>query len=237
MVILVCMTLGVTAIDFYGYHFLILYPDAFNSISAQLISQIRDDLLPNDVNLIQVTPGQAFTAQVYVSIIVGIVSGLPVIIWELLAFLNPALHHSEKKVIKRIIAPVIALFVLGCLFAYFIVIPYTLDFLYNYGQSMGVLSFFEVSPFITFVLNLLIVFGFTYQLPIIMWAVTRTGLVKPDFWKKNLRYVLIFVIILGAVITPDGSGITMWFIVGPMMLLYVIGITIIRIDQGILEFN
>jgi len=231
------MTLGVTAIDFYGYEFLILYPDAFNSISVQTISQIRSDLLPNDVDLIQVTPGQAFTAQIYVSIIIGILSGLPVIIGELFAFLNPALHHYEKKIIRRIMIPIIALFVLGCLFAYFIVIPYILDFLYNYGQSMGIVSFFEISPFIIFVLNLLMVFGFTYQLPIIMWAVTKTGIVKSDFWKKNLRYILIIVIILGAVITPDGSGITMWFIVGPTMLLYIIGIMIIRIDSRISKYK
>jgi sec-independent protein translocase protein TatC len=229
------MTLGVTAINFNGYQFLILYPDPLNSISVQTISQLRNDLLSNDVDLIQVTPGQAFTAQIYVSIIIGVVSSLPVIIGELFAFLNPALHHYEKKIIRRIIAPVIALFALGCLFSYYIVIPYILDFLYNYGQSMGAVSFFEITPFITFVLNLLIIFGFAYQLPIIMWTVTKTRFVNPDFWKKNLRYILILVIIVGAVITPDGSGITMWFIVGPMMLLYIIGISIIHIDQRIFK--
>lgn len=231
------MTLGVTAINFYGYHFLILYPDSFNSISVQTISQIKNDLLPNDVNLVQTTPGQAFTAQMYVSIIIGIVSGLPVILGELFAFINPALHHHEKKIIKRIVIPVIALFVLGCLFSYFIVIPYTLDFLYNYGQSIGVVSFFEITPFIIFVLNLMIVFGFSYQLPIVMWTITKVDIVKPDFWKKNLRYILIVLIILGAIITPDGSGITMWFVVGPMMLLYIIGMTIIKIDSRFSKFE
>jgi sec-independent protein translocase protein TatC len=68
-----------------------------------------------------------------------------------------------------------------------------------------------------------------------MWTVTKTRFVNPDFWKKNLRYILILVIIVGAVITPDGSGITMWFIVGPMMLLYIIGISIIHIDQRIFK--
>lgn len=231
------MTLGVTSINFSEYQFLILYPDPINSISVQTISQIRSDLLPNDVDLIQVTPGQAITAQIYVSIIIGMVSGFPVIIGELFAFLNPALHHYEKKIIRRIMVPVIALFALGCLFSYFIVIPYTLEFLYNYGQSMGIVSFFEITPFIVFVLNLLILFGFTFQLPIIMWTVTKIGFVNPDFWKKNLKYMIIFVIILGAIITPDGSGITMWFIVGPMMLLYIIGMSIIKIDQRILKYK
>jgi sec-independent protein translocase protein TatC len=231
------MTLGVITVNFSGNQFLILYPDPFNSISVQTISQIRNDLLPNDVDLIQVSPGQAFTAQIYVSIIIGIVSGLPVIIGELFAFLNPALHNYEKKIIRRIIVPVIVLFVLGCLFSYFIVIPYILDFLYNYGQSMGVVSFFEITPFITFVINLLILFGLAFQLPIIMWTVTKIGFVNPDFWKKNLKYMIIIVIILGAIITPDGSGITMWFVVGPMMLLYIIGIAIIRVDSRISKYK
>jgi sec-independent protein translocase protein TatC len=64
-----------------------------------------------------------------------------------------------------------------------------------------------------------------------MWTVTKTKFVKPDFWKRNLRYLLIVVIILGAIITPDGNGKTMWFVVGPMMLLYIIGMTIIPIDH------
>lgn len=130
-----------------------------------------------------------------------------------------------------------ALFILGVLFSYFIVIPYTLDFLYNYGQSMGVVSFFEITPFIIFVLNLLIIFGFAYQLPIIMWTVTKTKFVKPDFWKKNFRYILIILVIVGAIITPDGSGLSMWFIVGPMMFLYFIGMTIIKVDSKISEYN
>lgn len=227
------MTLSVTVINFNGFHFLVLYPNSFNSISVQTISFIKYDLLPSNVNLIQTTPGQAFTAQMYVSIIIGIVGSLPVIIGELFAFVGPALHSYERKIIRRIVAPVIALFIIGCLFSYFIVIPYTLEFLYHYGQSMGVESFFEITPFIIFVTNLLIIFGFTYQLPIVMWTVTKTKLVNPDFWKKNLRYMLIIVIVIGAIITPDGSGITMWFVVGPMMLLYFIGMTIIQIDSKI----
>ncbi len=237
IIVLVCMTLGVAAINIDGYNLLVLYPDAFNSLAIQIITQINNDLLPDNVNLVQTTPGQAFTAQIYVAMIIGIVGSLPVILVELFAFLNPALHYYEKKTIKGIVMPTVLLFVMGCLFAYYVVIPYTLDFLYKYGQSMGVIPFFEITSFIMFVVNLLIIFGFTYQLPIIMWAITRIGIVKPNFWRNNSRYMIIILVVVGALLTPDGSGITMWFIVGPMMLLYVIGIITIQIDLRISKYN
>ena len=107
------MTLGVTVVKFDGYGLFILYPDTFNSLSIQVISQLKNDLLPDNVSLIQTTPGQAFTAQVYVAIIIGIVGSLPVIVGELFAFLNPALYYSEKKIIKRIVLPIISLFVMA----------------------------------------------------------------------------------------------------------------------------
>jgi sec-independent protein translocase protein TatC len=126
---------------------------------------------------------------------------------------------------------------MGCLFSYYVAIPFTLDFLYQYGQALNVLTYFEITPFIFFVVNMLLIFGFAFQLPIVMWALTKTQIVNTNFWKDNLRYVAILLVILGAIITPDGSGITMWFIVGPLMLLYVIGIITIQIDLRFTKYN
>jgi len=231
------MTLGVTIIKFDGYGLFVLYPDTFNSLSIQVISHIKNDLLSNNISLVQTTPGQAFTAQMYVAIIMGTVGSLPVIVGELFAFLNPALHYSEKRIIKSIVVPTVSLFVMGCLFSYYVAIPYILDFLYQYGQAMSILSFFEITSFILFVVNMLLIFGFAFQVPIVMWALTKALIVNTNFWKDNLRYVIIFLVLLGAIITPDGSGITMWFVVGPLMLLYVIGIMAIQVDLRISKYN
>jgi sec-independent protein translocase protein TatC len=112
------------------------------------------------------------------------------------------------------------------LFSYFIVIPYTVDILYKYGESIGVNTFFNISEFIPFIMQFLLVFGFSYQLPIIMRAITQFKLVKPIFWRNNLRYVIIIIVMFAAVITPDGSGITMLFVAAPMLLLYLLGMMI-----------
>jgi sec-independent protein translocase protein TatC len=61
-----------------------------------------------------------------------------------------------------------------------------------------------------------------------MWGITVSGMVNPLFWRNNLRYFIIIVAIFGAIITPDGSGVTMWFMAGPMILLYVLGILFIE---------
>jgi sec-independent protein translocase protein TatC len=100
--------------------------------------------------------------------------------------------------------------------------------LYKYGESIGVSTFFNVSQFIPFVMQLLIAFGFSYQFPLIMWAFTLFNIVEPKFWRNNLRYVIIILVIFSAIITPDGSGITMWFVAGPMLLLYLLGMFFIE---------
>jgi sec-independent protein translocase protein TatC len=93
---------------------------------------------------------------------------------------------------------------------------------------MGASTFFNVSEFIPFVMQFLLIFGLSYQLPIIMGATAQFKIVKPTFWRNNLRYAIIIVVIFAAVITPDGSGITMWFVAAPMLLLYLIGMMLTK---------
>lgn len=220
--------MGVTFIDVNGLKIPILFPNSFDNISVQIILLLHNDLIPNNVNLVQTSPGQAFAAQMYVAIMIGFFGSLPIILREFVAFLNPALLHTERMVVKRTIIPAITLFILGCWFAYAVAIPYTLEFLYKYGQAMDVLSFFDVTSFLMFVLNFLVVFGLSFELPLIMWATSKLDLVTINFWKQNMKYALILIVILGAFITPDGSGITMWFISGPLIVLYAIGLIILK---------
>jgi sec-independent protein translocase protein TatC len=91
-----------------------------------------------------------------------------------------------------------------------------------------VATFFNINDFYPFVLQLLIAFGLAFQLPVIMYALTLTGIVDAAFWKKNFRYAVIIFVIFGAVITPDGGGISMWLVVAPMMLLYLAGLMVVK---------
>jgi len=109
-----------------------------------------------------------------------------------------------------------------------LVIPFTLEFLYKYGESIGVETFLNINDFITFVLQFLIGFGISFELPLIMYIISLSGIIDIEFWRKNFRYSIIIIVVFGAIITPDGSGVTMWLIAGPMILLYIIGIFLVK---------
>ncbi len=203
-------------------------PEPLNNIAAQITNHMKLNLVPEDVQLIQTAPGQAFFAQVYIAALVGIVVGMPVIIKELVGFIKPALKENEVNVSRSITLPALGLFIAGCVFSYNFVIPYILDFLYRYGESAGLVTFLNVIDFVTFVLQFLLAFGFSFQLPLVMYAISVSGMVDSDFWRKNIRYAIVAIVIFGAVITPDGSGVTMWFIAGPMIALYAAGMIIIE---------
>ena len=203
-------------------------PEPLDNIAAQITNHMKFNLVPEDVQLIQTAPGQAFFAQVYIAALVGIVVGMPIIIRELVGFIKPALKENEINVSRSISLPALGLFIAGCIFSYNFVIPYILEFLYKYGESAGLVTFLNIMDFVTFVLQFLLAFGFSFQLPLVMYAISASGMVDSDFWRKNIRYAIVAIVIFGAVITPDGSGVTMWFIAIPMIILYVTGMIVIE---------
>ncbi|RDJ31100.1 MAG: twin-arginine translocase subunit TatC [Crenarchaeota archaeon] len=214
--------------SFEGIEFFYPTPEPLNNIAAQLTNYMKINLVPEGVQLIQTAPGQAFFAQVYIAALVGIVVSMPVIIKEAVGFLKPALKENEIHISRSIFVPALALFIAGCLFSYLFVIPYILDFLYKYGDSAGLVTFLNVMDFVTFVLQFLLAFGISFQLPLIMYAVSASGITDAKFWRNNIRYAIVAIVIFGAAITPDGSGVTMWFIAGPMIGLYLAGMVLIE---------
>jgi sec-independent protein translocase protein TatC len=108
------------------------------------------------------------------------------------------------------------------------VIPYVLGFLYQYGQALNVATFLTINDFISFVLQFFLGFGIAFQLPILMYGISLTDILSPRFWRDNFRYAAIVLVIFGAIITPDGSGVTMWFVSGPMLLLYLAGMLFVE---------
>ena len=205
------------------------YPDPFGNFALQVTKYMQNTLLPSEVKLIQTAPGQAFFANVYVSLLIGIIGSMPIIIKEIYAFISPAIGKHTKKIgIMNVFVPTVSLFIIGIAFSYVLVIPFTLNFLYDYGEAIGVETFLNINEFISFVLQFFLGFGIAFELPVVMYAISLTGIVDSKFWKNNFRYAAIILVIFGAVITPDGSGITMWFIALPMISIYLLGMLAIR---------
>jgi sec-independent protein translocase protein TatC len=228
-IMIFCMTFDLRPIDVApGVTLAYPFPDPIHNVSARVMLYMQHTLLPAKVTLVQTAPGQAFFAQIYMSVLIGIIGSMPVIVKEIAGFISPAISPQARKSISLIVAPAIALFVAGVVFSYFVVVPYILDFLYQYGEAIGVVPLFNITDFISFVLQFMLGFGISFELPILMYGISLTGAMDPKFWRNNIRYAIIILVIFGAVITPDGSGITMWFISLPMMALYVAGMVAVE---------
>ncbi|RNJ74144.1 MAG: twin-arginine translocase subunit TatC, partial [Thaumarchaeota archaeon S14] len=166
-------------------------PDPLDNIAAQVTAHMRHDLVPPGVQLIQTSPGQAFFAQVYVAALLALLAAMPAVARECVAFLRPALREREVRAGRAILLPSVGLFAGGCAMAYLLVIPYILEFLYRYGESAGLLTFLNVIDFVVFVLQFLLAFGISFQLPLAMYAVSASGAVDSGYWLRNARYAVI----------------------------------------------
>jgi sec-independent protein translocase protein TatC len=222
------MTFDLRPAEMGGLPLVYPYPDPIHNISSRLTFYMQDTLLPEGVELIQTAPGQAFFAQVYVSALIGLTASIPLIVREIAAFISPAISNKTKIGLLNVFLPAVALFTAGIAFAYLLVIPYALDFLYQYGEALNVATFLTINDFISFVMQFFLGFGIAFQLPILMYGISLTDVVSPRFWRDNLRYAAIILVVFGAIITPDGSGVTMWFVAGPMILLYFAGMLVVE---------
>ena len=206
-------------------------PEPLDNLAAQITHAMSSRLVPDGVDLIQTAPGQAFFAQVYIAALLGVTVSVPLMAREAAAFVAPALRRSEIRAGRSILLPSVLLFAAGCIFSYVMVVPFILDFLYQYGAAAELVTFLNIMDFVTFVLQFLLAFGLSFQLPLVMYAATFSGVVSASYWRRNARYAVIVIVVFGALITPDGSGITMWFVAAPMMALYFIGMLAIERRQ------
>lgn len=216
------------AVDVSGASVTVYYPvpDPLDNMAAQMTEAMGRALVPDGVSLIQTAPGEAFFAQVHIAALAALAASMPLAAREAAAFVRPALEAGEARMGRSLSLPAAGLFAAGCAFAYLLVVPYVLEFLYRYGESAGLVTFLNVMDFVGFVLQFMLAFGASFQLPLAMYAATAAGIVGARFWRSNMRYAVVAIVIFGAAITPDGSGVTMWFVGGPMIVLYLAGMAL-----------
>jgi len=207
-----------------GFNIYYPYPNFFNNMNTLLFNYVRNDLLGGtSIQLIQVDVADAMIIQMKISIFIAITIGMPMILYQFNKFLSPGLFPKERRMIISLTIPATFLFILGCLFAYIYIIPFTFEFLYGYTLAMGVEQTLSMNSFVSFVLLFSVAFGVVFELPIVQYSLTVIGVVEPQFWSKNWRYAFIAMVLFGGIITPDGSGITQLMIAFPMLGLYFIG--------------
>ena len=174
------------------------------------------------------TMGGQFSAHVWTSITAGFIIAFPFVIYEFWKFIAPAMHENERKHAKGFIFVTSFLFFLGVLFGYYVVTPLSINFLGKYQVSELVLNEFDLSSYISLVRASVIATGLIFELPILIYFLTKVGVVTPQFLKTYRKYALVIVLILSAVITPPDI-VSQIIVAVPVLILYEVSIIISKV--------
>jgi sec-independent protein translocase protein TatC len=192
-----------------------------------LLTWIQGPILPflHGHKLVYTHPGDGFSILLQTSIMVGIVIALPVVIWQVYAFLSPALHRHEKRIAIPVILGAVFLFVVGAALAWYFVLPMTLRFLFNLGDR-AFDQMITVSEYFGFVSSMVLAMGAVFELPIAILLLSAFGLVTPTFLAKFRRHALLGSYVVAAIITPGDLFITSLALMAPLYLLYELSIVL-----------
>ncbi|HBL78786.1 MAG TPA: twin-arginine translocase subunit TatC [Aequorivita sp.] len=169
-----------------------------------------------------------FSAHMWTSIYAGIIIAFPYILYEFWRFISPGLKEKERKSSRGFIVIASLLFFLGVLFGYYLITPLSINFLGNYQVSEEVFNDFDLDSYISLVRTSVLACGIVFELPIIMYILTKIGLVTPEILRKYRKFALIIVLILSAVITPPDI-VSQIIVAIPILILYEVSIYISRI--------
>jgi sec-independent protein translocase protein TatC len=197
-----------------------------------LLLEIANRPLPNHINgqsLKPITFGVAepFMSTLKVSIYAGILIALPVLLYQLYAFLLPALKPTERRVILPFLILVPVLFIAGVVFSYFVVVPAAAKFLLNFNQTEFNVQV-RASDYYGFLLTTLLALGLVFQIPMGVVAVTRLGIVTPKQLSQNRRYAYLILIVI-AMLLPGTDPVTMLIEAAPLLLLFELSLILARL--------
>lgn len=159
--------------------------------------------------------------------IIGLVLTSPIILFQLWAFVSPALYEKERRVTLSYIPISILLFLLGLAFSYFILFPFVVEFMWRISENLDVNQVIGINEYFSFLLQLTIPFGILFQLPVVIMFLTRLGIVTPMFLSKVRKYAYFILLVIAALITPP--ELTSHLMVSiPLFILYEISIFVSR---------
>ncbi|MCI4336149.1 MAG: twin-arginine translocase subunit TatC [Thermoplasmata archaeon] len=205
----------------FGYLYPI--PSPFNNVTAQVFRALVVWCLPANVQVLNVSVGDAVFVQMEIGLLLTLILGMPWIVHEVGAFLVPALRRNERELLRRIGIPATILFAIGTGLGIFWLTPLTFRLLFFYVAAMGLLPTIGAQQFATFALLYSLAFGVVFELPVFIYTLSRLGVVPAAAWRKHWRAAVIGSLFFGMLVTPDNSGITMLLIAMPMIGLYLGG--------------
>ena len=181
----------------------------------------------NPFQVINTQMAGQFMTHMMISLIVGIIVAFPYIFFEFWRFMQPALYTKEKRHARGAVFYSSFLFLLGILFGYYLIVPLSVNFLGSYSVSEEVVSMINLRSYISTVASVSLASGIIFELPVLVYFLTKIGLITPEFLKKYRRHSFVVILTLSAIITPPDifSQVMVCF---PLIFLYEIGISISR---------
>ena len=208
------------------FDYIILAPSSSEFITNQILCKIAhllntETLCIKDMQLqiINISMSGQFLTHMYISIVTGFILAFPYILWEIWRFVMPALKEKERKYSRGGVLISSVLFILGILFSYFLIVPLTVNFLGTYHVSESVYNQINLSSYISTVVSVTFAVGIVFELPILVYFLTKIGVLTPAFMKKNRKYMYVIMLIIAAVITPPDM-FSQILVVLPLIVLY-----------------
>jgi len=174
-------------------------------------------------SLINITMSGQFTTHIVTSMVAGIILAFPYILFGLWRFINPALQESEKRYARALVFSGSFLFGIGILFGYYFVSPLSVQFLGNYKVSELVENQITLKSFISTVTSITLACGLVFELPLLVYFLTRLGFITPNFMRKYRKHAIVVTLIISAVITPPDVASQILLSI-PLLILYEISI-------------
>lgn len=195
---------------------------AFNE---QILAVIIQPLSALNESLIVTGVTEAFFVKLKLAFLAGFIIAFPVVFWAIWRFFKPALYENERKYIYILFPVSIILFASGVLFAYFGILRMVLKF-FIYIAGANLETMFKVDQYVSFVIAFTLPFGIVFELPVIIYFLTRIGIIKHEMMSKNRKYALLIIVILAAALTPGPDPISQIMMAGPVYLLFEISILV-----------
>jgi sec-independent protein translocase protein TatC len=191
----------------------------------QLLHFLQAPLLKIGKSLVFTHPMDALNLYLYVALLAGAIIASPFILYQVWLFIAPGLYQKEKRFVIPFMVATVSLFLLGAAFGYFYVLPGAIKILViQFGHDFT--PMITIEDYSSFFLSIILGLGISFELPILIFFLALFGIVSPRFLWKNIRYAVLAVFIVAAVICPSPDPWTMCIYAIPMLALYVIGILV-----------
>jgi len=185
---------------------------------------LPNNSLPNPPKLIFLKPSGMLMVRMNVSIALGLIASLPVIFYQLWKFVSPGLLPKEKKVVLPVILFSTLCFLTGAVFAYLVMIPFILPFMYSMATE-DIEATLNISEYIGFVVRIILVSGLVFEMPMIVFFLTKLGILQPKMLRKFRRYAIVINFIIAAILTPP-DPISQILLAVPLLILYEVSILV-----------